>query len=734
LEIQTDTLATPTVISIASLCQEDLPALDQGMTNVTKGPRQGYRFLPHMQFRGKLKVSLPYDKTLIPPGLTEQDIKTFYFDDQLGSWQELERVTVDTAAHVVVSLSGHFTDMINAVVTVPDHPQALSFNPTSLKDIKVADPGTGINLIDPPQANSMGDARLSYPIELPPGRNGVQPQLGLSYDSSAANGWLGLGWDLAIPAVTIDTRWGVPRYDAANETETYLFNGEQLTPVAQRGPLQARSAEKIFHTRVESQFRKIIRHGSQPANYWWEVVDKNGVRFFYGGDPTSSGPLSDSTLVDGSGNVFKWALREMRDLNGNGMTYTYDRVSDPGLAGGTVTGFQLYLRSINYTQSNGSPGAYTVSFIRDSQLPGYTRRPDVIINARGGFKMVTAELLKRIDVTFNGELIRQYDLDYQEGAFRKTLLKSITQRGENGELFNTNEFTYYDELRDQSGAYQGFDLSSEWDTGANDHVSADLLNRGQASALGGAINTSVGGHLYLGFNPIDPTKQFSAGGKVGFQHSSSEGVLALIDINGDNLPDKVFKRDGAIFFRLNRSGPAGTAVFGSAQGLPSLPAIAEESSNTISFGPELYVIANVFTNHANTFTTGSIYFSDANGDGLPDLVNDGQVLFNHLDANGVPTFSTDSSTSPVPVGPGAVDAAGIIQDYEAIYQQSIDTYPLHDTLRRWIAPYDGQIQISGSVALIQDTSPARPVSHRRRRAGSDPAQRRRAVVDQHCRR
>ena len=32
------------------------------------------------------------------------------------------------------------------------------------------------------------------------------------------NGWLGVGWDLAVPAITIDTRWGVPRYDAQKET------------------------------------------------------------------------------------------------------------------------------------------------------------------------------------------------------------------------------------------------------------------------------------------------------------------------------------------------------------------------------------------------------------------------------------------------------------------------------------------------------------------------------------
>jgi hypothetical protein len=350
-------------------------------------------------------------------------VKTFYFDEQAGSWEELERVAIDLQAKVVVSLTDHFTDMINATVTVPDHPQALSYNPTSIKDIKAADPGAGINLIEAPQANNMGDARLFYPIEVPPGRSGMQPQLGLSYNSSGGNGWLGLGWDLAVPAVTIDTRWGVPRYDEA--------------------------------------------------------------------------------------------------------------VEDPGIVRGVVSGYQLYLKAINYTQSNGAAGACTITFIRDSELPNYQRRPDVMIDARGGFK-------------------------------------------------------------------------------------------------------------------------------VGFNRSTSDSVLALIDLNGDNLPDKVFKQGNGFTYRLNKSGPNGSTVFGEPR-QTNLPAISQKSSTTLSFGVEAYVGGvNGLLNDATTFTSGSIYFSDVNADGLPDLVNGGQVLFNHLDAQGDPTFDSNSGATPVPIGTGKVDTTGLL--------------------------------------------------------------------------
>src|SRR2546427_8796482 len=257
-------VATDTTVTIAPLAEENVPALDVGMTNVTKGPRRGYRYLPHgAKFLQNVSLAMPYDKALIPPGHTEDDVKTFYFDDQAGRWVELPRVSVDKTNKLINSTTNHFTDMINATVTVPDHPQTVSFNPTSMKDIKAADPGAQINLIEPPKVNNMGDARLSYPIEVPPGRQGIQPQFAVSYNSSGGNGWMGMGWDLAQRAITIDTRFGVPRYDMGLidpsrgplETETYILEGEMLTPVAHRGGLVPRTPDKIFHARVEGQFR-----------------------------------------------------------------------------------------------------------------------------------------------------------------------------------------------------------------------------------------------------------------------------------------------------------------------------------------------------------------------------------------------------------------------------------------------------------------------------------------------
>ena len=706
VEVPPAAVTSPTTIDAQSVCASALPPLEQGMTNVTNGPRDGYQFAPHMTFGDNLHITVPYDASLIPAGLTEQDVQIYYSDSTTqGKWVPLNRANLDQTTDKVESLSTHFSDFIAATVTVPDHPENVSFNPTSIKDLKAGDPSAGVGLIAPPQANNEGDARVSYPIDLPDGRQGMAPELQLGYSSSAGNGWLGVGWDLSVPSVGIDTRWGVPRYDAATETETYTVGGAQLTPVANRGPAIPRTAEKVFQARIERAFNKIVRHGSAPANYWWEVTDKAGSRSFYGGDP-ESGPVAAARLADDAGNIFRWALRETRDLHGNAVRYDYQTVADAGVAGGTVAGRQLYLRSIDYTRTGTTAGPYTVKFIRDSELPGYTRRSDVVIDARGGFKMVTAELLSRIEVTFQGQPVRSYDLNYTTGAFGKKLLASVTQRGANGTSLGTHTFSYYDDIRNASGGYDAFAPAVDWTVGA-DGVDAGLLGHGKASAISGSLSTSTGGHMYAGFNPKEPFKAGSAGAKMGFTHSSTDGKLALVDLNGDDLPDKVFKTSSGISVRFNTSGPDGTTDFGTPVATPSLPGLAKESADMSSFGPEVYTTVNAFTNHSETFTKDTTYFSDVNGDGFTDLVNDGTVLFNHLDANGVPTFTANSADTPVPIGTGILDTAGLVADYTASRDQQDTNNPPVDVVRRWVAPFTGTVAVTGTVGLIQDTSAAR---------------------------
>ena len=262
-------------ISIAALDSTAVPELDFGMFNVSV-EGEGYRFLPHgTHFDGEgATVRLKYDRTRIPSGYTEDDIRTYYFDPDRKCWVALPRVEVDKQSACVVSRTTHFTDMINGVIVAPESPETSAFTPTMMNDIKAADPTSKINIIMPPTANNRGSANLTYPFEMPPARNGMQPQVALSYNSDGGSGWAGEGWDISIPTIAVDTRWGVPRYNPEFETETYLLNGQMLAmmygdemTVAHRQDSIPRDTVRQFFLRQGGDFSKIIRYGKAPGNY-----------------------------------------------------------------------------------------------------------------------------------------------------------------------------------------------------------------------------------------------------------------------------------------------------------------------------------------------------------------------------------------------------------------------------------------------------------------------------------
>src|SRR5262249_3154044 len=155
------------------------------------------------------------------------------------------------------------------------------------------------------------------------------------------------------------------------------------------------------HTRVEGGFAKIVRKGTTPATYTWEVTDKSGTVFTYGTGGTASDPAA---LKDDAGNVFMWVLREVKDLHGNFVRYHYTQVEDRGVDDANATvGRDLYPDYITWTGSGSTEGKYSVTFIRDRQISGESLRTDKIIDARGGFKQVTADRLRKIEVKFDAD-------------------------------------------------------------------------------------------------------------------------------------------------------------------------------------------------------------------------------------------------------------------------------------------------------------------------------------------
>ena len=718
------TLLRDTELSVSVLGEDDMPELDFAMTNVT-AQGEGYRFLPHgTHFSEKgATVRLGYDRTRIPSGYTEDDIRTFYYDTEQEHWVALDRIAVNKELAYVESRTTHFTDMINGVIQAPESPETEGFAPTMMNDIKAADPTAKLNIITPPTANNRGSANLQYAFEMPPARNGMAPSLAISYNSDGGNGWLGQGWDLSVPSITLDTRWGVPRYDLTDETETYSLSGSMLSTmddngamsVAHRGDRIARKSDRQFYTRQGGDFSRIIRKGGSPADYYWEVTDKQGVVYTYGGE----GAVLKGTITDLSGNtrevISEWKLKRVVETHGDWIEYEYTAVDEP-VRGGLVAK-AIYLSKVSAGNAE-SDGPHTVV-----TLTGNMTKRQKANNARYGYLTSSNRLLENVQIDFMGDKLRSYSFSYVDGAFHKDMLESVRQFDDRGNEFAFQKFDYYDDVQSGNG-YVPFRSESEtWNT-HNDGLDAGFINPLQAAggrfsdkptALGGTTSSSTSGSFYVGVGPSDfsPWKSNTVGGSYNYSSDNSKGLSTFVDLNGDGLPDKVYRKDGALYYRPQiRTSESGEVLYGDAIKVVGISSFATTKSSTNSGGGKAVVGWNIFTaqfgaDGSKTKTKTTEYFSDINGDGLVDLVSNGKVYFNHIEfdaqGNAVPTFTLSSADTPSPIiYSGKIDTSVITID-PAEQEEMIASSPMEDMVRVWVAPKSGIVNISGTVSLVVPT-------------------------------
>ena len=628
----------------------------------------GVRLLPngeHFSEAAPALITLAYDPARIPMGYDPTDIYTYYSDDNTH-WHRLERAAVDTVAHTIISYTTHFTDFANAVIKVPEMPESKAYVPTTMTDLPDPDPLTGIPMIAVPQANNMGTAELSYPIQLPPGRHGLQPDVNLYYSSAGGNGLLGVGWSIAQPAVTIDTRWGVPRYELANETEAYLINGEPFLTHDNTGapiplphmtssfvPRQARATR--FYARDQRNQSKAVRHGQTPDKYWWSVTTTDGITYYYGYDPYSQHIDENSVLRTKEGNIGYWALTYVIDRYDNYMRYT-NRIIDDN---------EIVIHRIEYTGNNLQhlKPYYSVGFT-------YHRRLDAQLDARLGLLRSQNHVLCQIYIQMGDSMppITTYRFYYERGEFSlyKSRLKSIAKvdggisyLGECGMPIQDMKFELSDEywIGKEDELYN--EITKENATKEEKPGSLTKFSYGDAFSsaslfgkpkilIGSPVNYSssrtegwnVGGTFTVGvgFNAAETT--FSAGANYSYTRNQGGVEAMMIDLNGDGLLDRLYMSNNSVMYECQNN----IGSFAAPIPIQGLDELSREVSSSHSFGLQLDFAANLSYNPVISDSYTDIYFADINGDGLPDLVTPEGVRINLLNSNDIPTFSpiTDS--------------------------------------------------------------------------------------------
>jgi hypothetical protein len=281
-----------------------------------------------------------------------------------------------------------------------------------------------------------GAAVFNLPLWVPPGRNGMQPDLALSYDSRRGYGLLGVGWTLTgIPVITRsqrrisdgDARVQPLKFDSS---DYFSLGGQRLVCVS--GTYGADASE--YRTRRDSFARLTIKGVDALGPLAFELCAKNGRILTFAADDPVGKRIAVVVTGDDPSDVktrhfpirYSWSLRRIEDRSGNFLEIDYGVVVGP--PGSTLRGEFLPTR-IRYT---GHASEHEELSPTKSIRFFYGGHPESISGYVSGLQIRQAARLERIEMwgpnPGNEELLRLYELTYRVSkASNRSLLYSIRE-------------------------------------------------------------------------------------------------------------------------------------------------------------------------------------------------------------------------------------------------------------------------------------------------------------------
>lgn len=181
-----------------------------------------------------------------------------------------------------------------------------------------------IEVGDTKVATQTGSFDYSYPIDVPPGRNGMQPHLALTYSSQAPiYGGIANGWSLQIPSISMDMSagrlWTTDPMHGARYVSS-LAGGRPLVQVAE--PLTAPEVIGAYRAKNDSTFARYERISVRGGPVW-RVRTPDGQTSTFGDGSHMNGSFTGGSYCGGS--TLDYApLTESVDAFGNAVDYYYE--------------------------------------------------------------------------------------------------------------------------------------------------------------------------------------------------------------------------------------------------------------------------------------------------------------------------------------------------------------------------------------------------------------------------
>jgi RHS repeat-associated protein len=271
-----------------------------------------------------------------------------------------------------------------------------------------------------------GAATYQIPIFLPPGTNGLQPNINLYYNSQSGDGLLGYGW--SISGLSAICRSGKSLYYdnsakgiTLTNDDNFTLDGQMLFPFSgSNGNNNTKYATEI---ESYSEITSLGTAGYGPSYFVLET--KDGILMEFGNTQNSKIESHDNATI------ITWLLNKVTDPFGNYYTIRYIELNDG-------EGIQFYPDIIEYTGNlNASLTPYNkIKFV-------YGEKNDVSRVFVGGTAILNKRLLTAIEVYAEQVKAREYVFEY---SFEKgSILTEVSEIGINNETLNPIRLSY-DEL------------------------------------------------------------------------------------------------------------------------------------------------------------------------------------------------------------------------------------------------------------------------------------------------
>jgi YD repeat-containing protein len=471
-----------------------------------------------------------------------------------------------------------------------------------------------------------GAATYTIPIWAPPGPKGMQPNIALVYNSQEGNGYLGVGWNLS--GLSFISRCNLTFAQDAAPAPVSLLTGDGYCLDGQRLRLTSGTygtAGSTYQTEI-ANFSNVTAYGAAgngPAYFIVQTADGHTLQYGNGGN--------SQVLASGSTTALSWMLNEVSDTSGNTMSLSY--TTDTGIATPNVI-------SWTPTSHGASSYAYTMTFAYGTNsvpTAGYV----------AGTAVQNPQLLSSITVAYSGTQVKQYILTYQPSgttgldrltqvqecaASSSNCIYATTVNYQNGSAGVTTSPTTAINSPLSSAIYT---MSARYDFNGDGYTDLVYLVGttwyvafGSANGYGTPVNTGITGGMTTSvlFGDLVGAGQAGilanhsgtwwyytwngnsfSGVTTDLAFNSSVVQFALVDINGDGLPDLVALYGGSNLkttTRLNTSS-GGTPLFSSTE-ITAFTDSSQTWTNSNLITPDLQY--------------GATRAFDFNGDGRQDLV------------------------------------------------------------------------------------------------------------------